>query len=355
MKNWMIAFAAAFSLTLAAEDIGIANATARTSFGTTEITQNADGKGVIVLKGVPKTEKVPENHYLLNLITLPQPIDMTNKVLRFKISSTAADNMTGFFIRGYNKGVSGKYPLAWSIDSPSWTVCNSPRTVTLVPYHDQGIVRWRKNQVNNAAPTEIDRLQIFVLTKDNTRESDIKLEDFEVEESFMGGLQQVFAPLGNVKTFGVSNYCKSPIIKVAEEDGAQVLTITGKGPANSTSNNQFEAIQLYLDTPVSVQNRTISLSIQRQEHVNLFFFRGYNSDNTGKKFDFSYALHCPMVAPDTWTPVTLGKAPSRVDSKYITGNAPDKINRIEIIFSTPKPDQEFTLKLKDFKVSDPVQ
>ena len=41
--------------------------------------------------------------------------------------------------------------------------------------------------------------------------------------------------------------------------------------------------------------------------------------------------------------------------KNLSGNAPDKIARLEIIFTTQKLDEDFSVEVKDFKVSDPVQ
>ena len=357
MKHFLSAFAAVLAFAVAAEDIDLAKATVRASYGTAEIVQHGDDDSIFTLKGIAKTDENPTNRYVIAMISLPKPVNMVNQVLRFQVCSSTSENIVGFFVRGYNKGVSGKYPLAWKLGSPQLNITPHFREITLLPKHNFGLSQWSAQQVDNTEPTAINRLQIFVMAKDNTKEVDVQIKDLDIDRDYQDGVKQFFAQVGEVKSICTSGYTQSPVIEVENEEGEQVLEIQGHSirqlPSGRT--NYYEAMAVQFANPVSLKDRAVSFSIKREDDVNMIFIHGYNEGNNTKKCDISYALRCNKIPADTWTPVTLGLAPSVVQPKNLSGNAPDKIARLEIIFTTQKLDEDFSVEVKDFKVSDPVQ
>ena len=354
MKLWITALASVLALAAVADELKIDSSMLKKEIGNIDYIMELDGENSIVINGVGPAprQKDMKNRYISGSIRLSQPVDMTNKTLKLKLRSDHYKELTGLYVRAYNAG-SSKPAMSWMNFKPMLILQKEFREFTLGAGHLPGGLQWQSSVLEKNPPTSIDRIQ-FLTCSHSDQEINLFVRDIEFESgSILQGTKDFWKEVGTYKGRAPSNFTVSPAIECDFEDGMYEMKLSGHSTMNAVKGkNWYEAAAFSFAEPIPFRNKTLSFQIQRDSDVQMIFIRGYNDKTPKKHAEFSYYVFGKKIPVDTWVPVVLGSSVFKADNAVKVLGNPETINRIEVIYSTVKPNEDFSVELRDMKVVD---
>ena len=350
MKSLIALAATLLASAVLAVEVDLKTAKVTGSGAPAEIIEEANGTSAIFCKGIPPKSgsATVKNRYLSFIVKLPQPMDLTGRSLSFRVRSSKPELLTGFFVRGYNQGASGKFALAWTLYMRK-TITSQYQTLQVFPGRNNGEFTWLSKQVTGDEPTSIDRIQFLFCTGTPDEEIDLSIQDIWIsDEPVQDVLKTFWAPAGEFAAIEKSVFQKNPVLYCEKDGESYTLTLRGHSVAKPTKLSQYEGAVFRFAKPVSLQDRDLKLNVKIDPNVVMLFVRAYNKGS--KKADASYAIQCKTMPRNEWTQITLSKNDLvRMDVKNMTGNPLTEVDRMEVIMATYKADQDFQVQFKELQ------